>query len=188
MEEVLKLLGKYRNLSTDCLADLDRLTKSKKFRRGEIILKPREIHRHLYFIKTGALHCYSYIGDKLVSDWFYWESHLAVSISSFYDRKRSEQYIVPLKTTEVYYITRDGYEYLCKKHGEFADIARQLLQKYFVLTHEHGKLLQGHTAEQKYKWVMDNMPEMLKRIPLKLVASWLDMTPVHLSRIRSRKR
>jgi CRP-like cAMP-binding protein len=188
MEEVLRFLGDHRPLSTPCLADLARLTKFKKIRRGEIILRPGEIHRHLYFIKKGALHCYSDVGDKQVSNWFFWETHLAVSISSFYHRRPSKQYIAALKNTEVYYITRDEYEYLCETHGEFADIARRLLQDYLIIFHEYGELLRGHSAEEKYKWVLANMPDILDRISQKLVAPWMDMAPETLSRLRGRRR
>jgi CRP-like cAMP-binding protein len=185
IEDVIYFLERRRKLSKACKEDLRKLIEFRKIPRREVLLRPGQIHRKLYFIQKGFLYSYSYNNKgQQVAGWFFGERGLVVGIDSFYHRKPSKEYIETAEDTEVFYLTRDGYEYLCKTYGEFADIARMFLQDYLVIIYQHGTLLRAHNAKEKYKWVLENMPEVLNRLTLKLVASWLKMHPSTLSRKR----
>lgn len=187
MEEVLQFLGHIRLLTQACIDDLERFVKSQKFPKGQKMLDIGEINDRLWFIKTGVLYCYSYVGDDPVPHWFFWDLAQVVSIGSFYPRLPSTECIVPLVDTECYYITRDQYENLCETHKEFANIARELLQKYLQIFAAHARLIQKHNPEERYQWVLDNMPELLQRVPQYLVAPWLNMDQATLSRVRNKR-
>jgi hypothetical protein len=47
--------------------------------------------------------------------------------------------------------------------------------------------IQFETAEQRYKKLLENNPELIKRVPLSYIASYLGITLETLSRIRSGK-
>ncbi|HRD39268.1 MAG TPA: Crp/Fnr family transcriptional regulator, partial [Bacteroidia bacterium] len=47
--------------------------------------------------------------------------------------------------------------------------------------------IQFHTAEERYKALLKEAPDVIKRVPLKYIASYLGITPVSLSRIRGQK-
>jgi CRP-like cAMP-binding protein len=187
MEEVLQFLGSIRPLTQACIDDLQRFVDFKKFPKGQKILDIGEVNDRLLLIKTGVLYCYSYVGDDSVPHWFFWDLATVVSIGAFYERKLSSQCIVPLVDTEAYFITREQYEYLCETHLEFANIARVLLQKYLIIFASHAENFRKHTAEERYQWVLDNMPELLQRVPQNLVAPWLNMDQATLSRVRGNR-
>jgi hypothetical protein len=49
------------------------------------------------------------------------------------------------------------------------------------------KVLQFHTADERYLHLIKDHKDVLKRVPLKYIASYLGITPVSLSRIRAHK-
>jgi len=46
--------------------------------------------------------------------------------------------------------------------------------------------LQFNSAEERYKNLIESTPDIIKRVPLKYIASFLGITQVSLSRIRSK--
>lgn len=187
MEEILQFLCIIYPLSPECLAYLRTVVKSRRVKRNEAILNIGETNRHLYFIKTGALHCYYYVKDKPVSDWFFWENETVVSIGSFYDQVPSEDCIVALEDCELYYITKDDYDYINRTFLEFNFIARVLLEKYLKVFHGHARFIRKNPAADRYQLVMSKMPELIQRIPVAPLATWLNMEPETLSRMRARR-
>lgn len=185
MEEVLQYLGGIHKLSQPCIDDLKQLVEFKKFQKKHKILEIGQMNHNLLFIKKGLLYCYR---EDQVPKWFFWEQAMVVSIGAFYERRISKECIVAHTYTEAYCITRDQYEYLCETYVEFANIARVLLQKYLEIFEGYADILREHTPEERYQWVLENLPELLQRVPQKLAAPWLGMSPEHLSRLRGRRR
>ena len=187
MEEILTLLSSIYPLSPACIEYLHSVVRHKKVRKGEVILSIGEVNRNLYFIKTGALHCYYYVGDKQVSDWFFWENETVVSIGSFYNQVPSEDCIVALEDGELYYITREEYRYACRAFLDFSFVARELLEKYLQLFHDYSRIIRKHAAADRYHMILEKMPEIMSRVPVGPLATWLNMEPETLSRLRGRR-
>lgn len=187
MDEIIAFLCNIYPLSNECVKYLRKIIKHREVQKNATVLAPGKINRHLFFIKTGALHCYYFVEGKPVSDWFFWESETVVSIGSFYDQVPSEDCIVALEDCELFYITKREYDHLCKKFIEFNFIARVLLEKYLKVFHNHARLIRKHSAAKRYKLVLSQMPEMIQRIPIASLATWLNMEPETLSRTRSQR-
>jgi hypothetical protein len=61
---------------------------------------------------------------------------------------------------------------------------RKIFEVAYVDTINRIESLQFHSAEERYKALLREAPDVLKRVPLKYVASFLGITQVSLSRIR----
>jgi CRP/FNR family transcriptional regulator, anaerobic regulatory protein len=187
MEEIFELLSLIYPLSPDCIKYLGEVVKSRRVQKNEIVLRIGEINHYLYFIKSGALHCWYYVKDKPVSDWFFWKNETVVSIGSYYDQVPSEDCIVAMEDSELYYMTKDDYDYICRTFLEFNFIARVLLEKYLKVFHWHARLIRKHEAGDRYRLVLEKVPEMVERTPVGLMASWLGMESETLSRMRGKR-
>jgi CRP-like cAMP-binding protein len=187
MEEIFEFLSQIYPLSPACIEYLRRVVKHRLVLKNEVILNFGEVNQHLYFIKTGALHCFYLVREKPVSDWFFFENETVVSIGSFYDQVPSEDCIVPMEDTELYYITKEDYEYINLTFLEFNFIARVLLEKYLKVFHFHSRLIRKHQASERYQPVLAKLPELVRRVPVGPLATWLGMEPETLSRMRGRR-
>ncbi|HXB32350.1 MAG TPA: hypothetical protein VNV35_02970 [Puia sp.] len=186
MEEILAFLNQIFPLSPACIEYLASVVQFRRVEKNELILDFDEVNRNLYFIKTGFLRCYYMVNKKEVNDWFFWNNETVVSIGSFYRQLPSEDRIVAEEAGELYFITKDQYDYAKRTFHEFAFIASELLEKYLVTFHDHARILRKYEAAERYKIVLAKYPEMVQRIALWALASWLNMKAETLSRVRAR--
>jgi CRP-like cAMP-binding protein len=185
MEEIFAFLNAIFPISPACIAYLGSVVQRQQVVKGEIVLDFGEVNDKLYFIKKGLLRCYYMVHDKEVSDWFFWNNETVVSIGSYYLQRPSEDRIVVNEPGELFYITKDQYDYAKRTFHEFAYIASVLLEKYLVTFHDHARLLRKYDAPERWKLFQAKYPQMELLLPLNELASWLGMTPETLSRIRS---
>jgi CRP-like cAMP-binding protein len=76
---------------------------------------------------------------------------------------------------------------LFKLYDSFPEIERlfrKIFEAGYVETVNRIESLQFHTAEERYNALLNEAPNVLMKIPLKYVASYLGITQVSLSRIR----
>ena len=186
MEEIVAFLSQIFPLSPDCIEYLSSVVEHRPVAKNEIVLDFGEVDHNLYFIKSGLLRCYYMINQKEVSDWFFWNNETIVSIGSFYNQVPSEDRIVAVMPGELYSITKEQYDYAKRSFHDFAFIAAFLLEKYLVTFHSHGRILRKHLAPERYRLVCAKYPEMVNYIQIGELATWLNMEPETLSRIRRR--
>ncbi|MDO6431540.1 Crp/Fnr family transcriptional regulator [Flavitalea sp. BT771] len=193
MEELLSFLDQIATaegwpLSAACLAHLRMIIKYRSIKTEEYLLKEGEICANLYFIQKGLLKCFYILHDDDVSDWFFGELEVVVSIDSFYDQTQSKDYIQALEDTELFYITYEDLKYLYKTFVEFNVVGRVLTNKYLRIWHRQARNLRMLTKEERYALLLENQPELVRRVPVQDLASYLDMRRETLSRMRGRLR
>jgi CRP-like cAMP-binding protein len=191
MEQVLFFLNSIASaegwpLSSECLSYLRKIIKSRSIKEGEYLLRAEEICTNLYFIQKGLLKCYYILHDQEVSDWFFGEGETVVSIDSFYDQVASKDFIQALENCDLFYITHGEYLYLNRTFIEFNVIGRVLTNKYLRMWHRQARNIRMLSAEERYAFLLDKQPELIMRVPIRDLASYLDMSRETLSRTRGR--
>lgn len=164
-------------------------TQLLKVRKRKHLLKAGEICRDLYFIRKGMLRCYYYTrSGKEVSTWFMWENDVCVSIPSFYRQVAGYEYIQAIEDCELICIRYEDLYELFHNYPGFNFIGRELLQKYLLdwaLQLHDIRLL---TTLERYESLEERQTERFRRIPQKYLATFLDMLPTSLSRIRRQRK
>jgi len=70
---------------------------------------------------------------------------------------------------------------------EIERLFRKIFEAAYVETVNRIEGMQFHSAEERYNGLLSEAPNVLMRVPLKYVASYLGITQVSLSRIRARR-
>ena len=83
-------------------------------------------------------------------------------------------------------ITSGDLEIAYKKIPSLKDIAYEMLMVGFVNISNRLESLLTQNPEQRYRNLLKENPKLLHKIPLKMIASYLGITDVALSRIRKR--
>ncbi|GMQ25398.1 Crp/Fnr family transcriptional regulator [Algoriphagus sp. oki45] len=153
--------------------------------KDEIILQEGKVCRHLYFLESGLLHFYINKEGNNITKFFTEAPYFFTSQASFNSQKPANENIQSIEKSIVWQIsyrhTNDLY-----KLKSWTDFARKIIQEVQFFTEEILEELQTETAEFRYKKMLVNEPELLKRIPLKILASYLGIAPQSLSRIRKK--
>ena len=185
MERLFQYLSSYHPLSCELEQRLTELLKFKRFRKRAFILEEGQICGSIYFIERGLLRCYHLRDGNQVSNWFMKEGDVAIAVESFFGRIPSYQYIQALEETEVYYITHSELQAVCKEFHEFYIHRCLILEKYYMLSEHRHFAIQCQTAIEKYRYLLDHFPDLLKRVPSKYIASYVGLSEVHFSAIKS---
>lgn len=156
----------------------------KSFPKKHIILHQGEVCNHLYFVAKGLLRVYYERNGEDTSNWFMMENDFVISVNSFYKRTPSAESIEVLEDCELIYIHYDDLMEIYERHKEFNIIGRKLTELYYCKSEERIQSLRGHQAAEKYEFLLINYPEIVHRVSVGYLASYLGITLQTLSRIR----
>ncbi len=184
MEDILQLLTSIYPLSPECLDFLRTVVKFQKVKNREYLLKPGRVNDRLYFIKKGLIRCYYMMNDRELTDWFFWEGDTVVSIDSYYDQKPSNDYIQALEDCEVYWIAEKDLDYAYCHFLEFNFVGRVMTTKYLRIFHRLTRRIRFSKRKERFRRISKDQPEIFLRVPLNVLATYLDMSPSTLSRMR----
>ena len=110
----------------------------------------------------------------------------AGSAESFYTQQSSTQVLEALEDSELLVITRDSLNYLYETIPRMNVFGRKLLEQRMAFAQKVVAALIIHKPEDRYIAYRELHPELENRIPQHILASYMGITPVSLSRIRRR--
>ena len=179
---------KPQSLSPDLQEHLQQKLKVENLSKDEYLLKAGQTSKSVTFIESGLLRCY-YLTDsgKEVNRWFMREGDVVFSINSFYTQKPGQEYIQALEPAELFYITYDELDEIYFKFPDFRTIGLQLTSKYYMLWDQKEYAVLAKPASERYEWLVTNHQELLQRVADKHLASWLGITDVTFSQIKSKR-
>lgn len=152
--------------------------------KKNLLLKSGEVCNHLYFIKSGVARNFVNDEEKELTTDLSIDGELVSSFSSFITRTPSIESIELLEDSSLEAITYDNLQELYRKHPSFNKTGRLIAEYYYHhLTLQTNQLRFSNTTE-RYLRMMERKPQLIQRVPLKYVASYLGMTLENLSRVR----
>ena len=141
----------------------------------------------VFYIMQGILReSYNHDGKDITIQFFF-EHHAVASIESF-SRETPSQYSIESVTPAVVRVfhKKDILSYM-EGHPELQkDLADFTLSRMIDYSHLFLSRIKD-TPQERYENLLAEHPEIVSRVPQHYIASYLGITPVSLSRIRSRK-
>jgi CRP-like cAMP-binding protein len=179
--------NKYSNLPTECKIALTVHSKILTPDKGTILVKEGQYADKTYFIANGCARAYYLKEGKDITDWFAFENDFINSINSYFQKVPSPHYIEIMEPSIVLEIPRDVINRLTKKFIEFDRVEKIAITKTMLQLQQRIVSTQFENAQQKYQNLLNQRPDITKRVPLTHIASFLGITLETLSRIRSQK-
>lgn len=174
-----------QNISQIELDKLENLITFRTLKKGELLLKENQVCNEIYFIKKGILRSYffNHQGDE-ITNCFAFENEFMASFSSFITQNVAEENIQALAETELQVLSRESLEKLYNLGNHWQEIGRKLTEMEYVTLQKRMISFQKLSGTQRYEELYKNHQKYLQLIPLQYLASYLGVTPRHLSRIR----
>ncbi|MBS1655799.1 MAG: Crp/Fnr family transcriptional regulator [Bacteroidetes bacterium] len=154
--------------------------------KNSLLLRSGDICRHLYLVRKGVLRGYIKDGTKEITTWITAESEIVTSINGFHQQKPSPENIHAIENCELIAFPYDGLQYLYDTYPEANIVGRKVLEQYYVDAEQRAYISRLASARSRYNHFLETKGYLANRIPLKYIASYLNMTIETLSRIRGK--
>lgn len=180
-----ELARKYSTMTHDELDILESVLIPKKYAKGEMVLSEGEICTSIIYIDKGLLRQFYLKNGKEVTEYLAVEGSIMMSIESLFKEVPSVQQIEAIEPTIVYELPKKRLEEVALHNVNIQILYRKILEESLIVSQVHADLVRFESAENRYRRMCKISPQIALRAPLLFIASYLQMTPETLSRVRS---
>ncbi|WEK34082.1 MAG: Crp/Fnr family transcriptional regulator [Candidatus Pseudobacter hemicellulosilyticus] len=153
--------------------------------KGHILFRAGKVETKICFIKKGIVRAFAEAGDHEITFWFGQEGDPVVSMNSYVDQQKGYENIELLEDAVLYELPANSLQELYLTDIHIANWGRKFAERELIKTEERLISRQFGTAADRYRDLLNNHPDLIRRVPLGHIASYLGITQVSLSRIRA---
>ena len=180
-----ELARKYSTMTHDELDILESVLVPMKFAKNEMILKTGEVCRNIYYIDRGLIRQFYFKNGKEVTEHLGVDHSIFMCIESLFREEPTRLQVEALEQTIIYALPKEKLEEVALHNVNIQILYRKILEESLILSQIHADLVRFESAQDKYKKLCKSSPQIVLRAPLDYIASYLQMTPETLSRVRS---
>lgn len=187
MNKLFELFNIYHVLTDESKGLISNISNEIELPKHSDLQSIGQTCRTIYFLEKGLARIYYFKQDIEITESFSFENSLVVRYESLISNAASNKGIQLLEDSKLIAVNSNQLFRLFETSQEIERLFRKILESELVNQINRTESLQFHTAEERYNDLIKQSPEVLRRIPLKYIASYLGITPVSLSRIRAGK-
>ena len=180
-----ELARKYSTMTHDELDLLESILVPMKFAKGAMVLNEGEVCKNIYYIDKGLLRQFYYKNDKELTEHLGVENTIVMCIESLFREEPTHLLVEALEPTIIYALPKQRLEQVALHNVNIQILYRKILEESLILSQVHADLVRFESAQDRYKKLCKLMPQVVLRAPLVYIASYLQMTPETLSRVRT---
>jgi len=177
--------NKYINLPVESYLDIENRLVRKMLNKKEFLINEGKIIKYMPFINDGLMLNYRVdeSGERYVLQIASSGGWLG-DLYSFFSGKPSRFNIQAYRTTELLMISSETFEYMTTEYPVFEKFFRLVIQNAYINSIDTKYRYSNLSAEMRYLELIKHVPSILDDIPHYLIASYLNIKPQSLSRIR----
>lgn len=183
---ILTNIRRYVDFSEADAARLQAIIKTTRFKKRQFLDQPGYTSNYRNYILQGAFRSF-FIDEEgkdhtvqiAIEDWF---------VSDFYSyitRMPATLYVEALEDSVLLQMRYEDIEGLCKELHSLSEYFRVTTERAFAFSRMRALSNLSKSAEERYLEFNEMYPGIVQRVPQKIVASYLGMSPEFLSKIRS---
>lgn len=180
-----ELARRYSTMTHDELDVLESILVPMKFQKGEKILNEGDICTHIYWVVKGLVRQYYNKRGKEVTEYMAAENTIFMCIESLFKEEPTTIEAVALEPTLIYAMPRQLLEQKAMRSVNIQILYRKILEESLILSQVHADMLRFESAQSRYERFVKLQPQIVLRAPLVYIASYLQITPETLSRVRN---
>ena len=180
-----ELARRYSTMTHDELDMLESILVPMTFAKNEFILREGEISTNIFWIVKGLVRQFYFKNDKELTEYMATENNIVMCIESLFREQPTKLQIKALEPTILIALPKADLEAVAMKSVNIQILYRKILEESLILSQHHADMLRFESALDRYQKLVKNQPQLVLRAPLVYIASYLQMTPETLSRVRT---
>lgn len=154
-----------------------------------ILLEEGEISKKLFIIEKGCIRVWFNNNGKDLTTQFFFENQSVASIESFMKKFPSQAAVETIEPSVLWWISKNDLDKILEEIKEIPELRDRLINMLFQRTFDYMKYFVSFIKDsptQRYLNLIKERPQIIQRVPQHYIASYLGVTTVHLSRIKSK--
>ncbi|MEZ5027069.1 MAG: Crp/Fnr family transcriptional regulator [Chitinophagales bacterium] len=156
------------------------------FEKKQIILSSGEHSNTVYFICEGLVRIYYVKEEKEITTWFIKENMIFASAYSILTKDVNYSNYEALEKCTYLKIEYNVFEEFYHKYFSIAHLGRRIIEAYYGSFMKRTQDVLFLSAEERYSTFTEHNSDLINRVPLRYVASYLGITQETLSRLRAK--
>ncbi len=186
MEAFKKYVQQFPNYKPQLFEEIIPFITIKHIETGEYFLRQGSISKHIAFIENGLMRLFYLHDGKEITTCFCKENTITCSYKSLITNTASDLSIQALEPCTLIVFSYDALQKLYVKDLFWQQVGRLAAENEYLNTECHNRFLNDLSATERYKQILDEDADLLQRIPLNYLATYLQIAPETLSRIRKK--
>jgi len=172
-------------LTFDEMESIENAFEDLHLKKGEFLAEEGKICRTIGFIVKGRLRNFYFDEQANEKTCFFASDNTFISsYTSFLTKTPSFENIEAIEDSQLKVISMQGLEELSNAVPKIHIFRRIMSENMYIIMEKRIQSLQSATALERYEKILKENPDIMLSVPLQYTASFLGITPQHLSRLR----
>ena len=180
-----ELARKYSTMTHDELDALESILVPQKYAKGQMIINEGQVCDSIYYIERGLIRQFYFKNGKQITEHLGEDHTIFMCIESLFREEPTKLQVEAIEPTIVYAIPKQKLEQVALHNVNIQILYRKILEESLIISQVHADLVRFETAQARYKRMCKLNPQVILRAPLVYIASYLQMTPETLCRVRA---
>lgn len=175
----------YTNLPEEDWQIISQAFERREIKKNEVFVEEGKICRHLYFLEKGLLRYFIIKDGNDITKTFTIAPYLFTSTLSFRNQKPANESIQAIEKSIVWQTTFSKMNELTKLNS-WNHFVKKVVNEVQEFAESLLMEVRTETAEKRYEKLLEKHSDLIHKIPLKHLSSFLGIAPQSLSRIRKK--
>lgn len=180
-----RFAGQYCQLSPESIKAFAEIMEPLKLPKGNLFIKEGEIAHHIYYVEKGMVRQFYFKNKRDLTEHLSYEGNVVMCIESYLQQEPTRLMAETLEPSLIWRISKENFNRLTEERRDVEIFYRRIFEYSLIVSQHKADALRFENAHDRYRHLMRTHPEIIKRAPLIHIASYLQMTPETLSRVRS---
>ncbi|MDQ0966464.1 CRP-like cAMP-binding protein [Flavobacterium sp. W4I14] len=183
---LVSIFKKFHPLNDEIEKRINQHTFPISYKKNKYLVSPVDRNKFLFLILKGVVRGFIKDGDNEITTWIAKENEIVGTIRNLWIDGDSDEYLQALEDVDLVAIPHVLSEYLYENFPEANIVGRKMMELYYRSAEERAYLCRISSAEKRYKRFLLSFPDLINRVSLKYIASFLAIRLETLSRIRAK--
>jgi CRP-like cAMP-binding protein len=183
---LVSVFKKFHPLNDEIEKRINQHTFPISYKKNKYLVSPTDRNKFLFLIVKGVVRGFIKDGNSEITTWIASENEVVGTIRNLWIDGNSEEYLQALEDVDLVAIPHVLPEYLYENFPEANIVGRKMMELQYRSAEERAYLCRISSAEKRYKRFLVSFPDLINRVSLKHIASFLAIRLETLSRIRAK--